>query len=119
MTETRKKLSLRIGGASPEQREQDLVSVLGQAIEHHFRVRWTYNRVSMHADPQLLYRRNGALHCDAIVTEKNGTRPDEAKLATFRLSGLRDVVLTTEALSPFGGIDLQDPRYDEGIVAKL
>lgn len=119
MTEVRKKLSLRMGAGSPDQRELDVASLLSRAMEHHLRVRWTYNRVLMQADPQLVYRRNGALYCDAVVTEKNGSQPDETKLASFRLSGLGHVVLTTETLSPFGGIDFSDDRYAEGIVTKL
>ena len=119
MTETRKKLSLRIGGATPEQREADVACVLTRAMDHHLCVRWTYNRALMQAAPQILYRRNGGLYCDAVVTEKNGAKPDEARLASFKLSGLGHVVLTTETLLPFGRLDLSDARYKGGIVAKL
>lgn len=119
MPETRKKLSLRIGTASPEHRETETASILAQALEHHLCVRWTYNRVLMQAAPQILYRRNDALYCDAVVTEKNGVRPEETKLASFRLSGLGQVVLTVEALEPFQALDVSDPRYRDGIVATI
>jgi hypothetical protein len=63
------------------------------------------------AGPHALFERHGAPHVDAVVHERDGVAPAEEKLGTFRLSGLRDVVLTSEPARVFAGFDPNDERY--------
>lgn len=118
MGENRRTLSLKSGGLPPADREAGAALSVGQAIERQLLVRWTYNRTLMQAAPQILYRRNGGLYVDAIVTEKNGAPPVERKLGSFRLTGLGNISLTSESFTPAGDIDLADPRYKAGVIAR-
>lgn len=118
MSEIRKTLSLRIGDKPPHDREAETAALVRQAIEHRACLRWTYNRVLMQAEPRILYRRNGGLYVDAVVTEKNGAPPAELKVGSFKLTGLNAPVLTGERIATTLAIDLADPRYADGIVAR-
>jgi hypothetical protein len=114
MTEPRRKLSVRL---DPKPNEDETATLLAQAMDHHLCVRWTYNRTLMQAAPQILYHRNGSLHCDAIVTEREGMSLAEPKLGTFKLAGLGRVALTSEPFE-LASIDPNDARYVEGIVGR-
>jgi len=118
MIEPRKKLSLRL--QSPEPRDEaSIVAVLTQAITRRSCVTWTYNRTAMRASPQILYWRNDALHCDAIVIERNGMAIIEPKLGSFRLSGLSDVAMADKPIGLSHVIDIADERYRDGIFLRV
>lgn len=51
----------------------------------------TYNRTAFKLAPHILYTRHDEMYVDAVPLEKEGERPRETKLATFKLSGLKDV----------------------------
>ena len=118
MSEIRKTLSLRIGTKPPEDREAEAAALIRQAIDEGSCLRWTYNRVLMRAEPRILYRRNGGLYVDAVVIEKNGAPPAELKIGSFKLTGLGNPVPTGEPIASGLAVDLADPRYAEGIVAR-
>ena len=119
MSQPRPKLSLRLGSKSPEQKEADATALLTQAIEQHLGVRWTYNRTLMRAAPQLLYRKNDSLYCDAVVIERGGAAPAETKLGSFNLAGLSGLALTEQVYPAWPDIDRNDARYQGGILAPV
>jgi|KBSSwiStaDraftv2_1062776.scaffolds.fasta_scaffold450877_1 hypothetical protein len=95
------------------------VHMLGFAIANKLCVRAIYNRGDVTLAPHALFERHGAPHVDAVVHERDGVAPAEEKLGTFRLSGLRDVVLTSEPARTFAGFDPADLRYGEKLLAVI
>ena len=118
MTERRKTLSLRLSARTSDEAALDAQALIEQAIAHHLCVRWSYNRTLMRAAPQILYRKKSGVYVDAIVTERGGAAPAETKLGSFKVTGLTNLVITTEVFTPDAGIDIGDARYDEGIIAR-
>lgn len=53
----------------------------------------TYNKSQVTLAPHILYTRHDEMHVDAITVEREGQPPRELKLGTFKLSGLKDVVV--------------------------
>jgi hypothetical protein len=117
MLESRKTLGLRSDTRSVQEKDAAARDLLAQAIDHLLCVRWTYNRVLIQAAPQILYLRNDHLYCDGVVLEKKGVRPLETKVAAFRLAGLSNIALMGETFRP-EPIDLANPRYAQGILAR-
>jgi hypothetical protein len=99
--------------------EIDAVALLSQAIRNQLCVRANYNRGAVILAPHILYTRHDAPFVDAVVIERNGGAPAETKLASFRVAGLKSIVMTIEGFVPFAGLDLSDARYAERIVAQL
>ena len=119
MTEPRPKLKLRLAPTSPEEQLAKTTALLSDAIERKLCVRWAYNRLSIVASPQILYRKNDGIYCDAVVVERDGKMPIETKLASFNLAGLTQLKLTGEVGGPERQFDVTDPRYEGGILACL
>lgn len=119
MSEPRPKLTLRLASKSPEQKEADAIALLTQAIRQNLCVRWTYNRTHMRAAPQILYRKNDRLYCDAVVVERNGAAPAELKLASFNLAGLDGLLLTPQVHPAWPALEVGDLRYAAGILARV
>jgi len=119
MVEGRPKLSLRLGDGMPKAPDEDPQSLLTRAIEQRLSVRWTYNRANMVAGPQILYRKHDALYCDAVVVERDGSTPTETKLGSFNLAGLTGIKLMRRSFVGSTEIDLADPRYQGGILARV
>ena len=71
----------------------------------------TYNRMTMRLAPHIVYTRHGELHVDAVTLERDGKPPKEAKLGTFKLSGLGGTTLTGRPFAPFPAFDPRDDRY--------
>ncbi len=99
--------------------ESDALALLSQAIQNQLCVRATYNRGGIIFAPHVLYTRHDAPFVDAVVIERNGGAPVEAKLASFRVAGLKSMAMTIEGFVPFAGLDLSDVRYAERILAQL
>ncbi|QOT72288.1 hypothetical protein H5V43_03840 [Sphingobium fuliginis] len=95
------------------------MALLSQAIRNQLCVRASYNRGMVILAPHILYTRHDAPFVDAVVIERNGGPPVEAKLASFRVAGLKSIAMTIEGFAPFAGLDLSDARYAERIVAQL
>ncbi len=53
----------------------------------------TYNKLQVTLAPHILYTRHDEMHVDAVTLEREGQPPRELKLGTFKLSGLKDVVV--------------------------
>ena len=119
MSQQRPKLTLRLGGKSPEQRQADSTALLTQAIQQCLSVRWTYNRTHIRAAPQILYRKNDSLYCDAVVVERNGAALPESKLASFNVAGLDGLLLTQQIYPTWTALDAGDPRYAGGVLAQV
>ncbi len=105
------------GGATPGGR--DALGALMHAIEHQLCVRATYNRAQLILAPHILYERKGEPFVDGVVVERDGVRPNEAKLDTFKLGGLRHLAATSEPVQPMMAFSLEDPRYGEKILAAI
>ncbi|BAI99026.1 hypothetical protein SJA_P1-00740 (plasmid) [Sphingobium indicum UT26S] len=87
------------------------MDLLTQAIREQLCIRATYNRGLVRMAPHILYTRHDALFVDAVVTERNGAAPAEAKLGSFRLTGLSGVAMTMEPFRRFVSFDPTDERY--------
>ena len=72
---------------------------------------------ALRAAPQILYRKNDRLYCDAVVVERNGAAPTKLKLASFNLAGLDGVLFTQQIHPAWSGLELGDARYAGGILA--
>lgn len=118
MHQNRPKLSLRHDGADPSP-TTDATEVLRHALAHHLCVRATYNKVGFILAPHILYERHGEAHLDAVAIERAGAKPQEVKLGTFKLSGLRDLAMTSEPVTMIKGFHASDPRYGEQVIARL
>jgi len=91
--------------------------MLGFAIANKLCVRAVYNKGDVVMAPHVLFERHGAPHVDAVVYERDGVAPAEEKLGTYRLSGLRDVVLTSQPSHLFAEFDAKADRYSEKMLA--
>src|SRR5580765_765468 len=49
-----------------------------------------YNRMAVRLAPPILYTRHDELYVDAVTVERDGRKPRETKIGTFKLDGLRD-----------------------------
>lgn len=101
-----------------DEREAEALHMILQALHLGLCLRWTYNRTATQVAPQLLYRRNGKFYCDAVAMEQDGAAVQEPKLGSFRLSGLGQLVLTTETAPPWPELDLADARYEDVIATR-
>lgn len=118
MQQNRPKLTLK-HDASDRRPASEAVEVLKHALRHHLCVRATYNRDIFILAPHILYERHGEPHLDAVAIERGGSKPQEAKLGTFKISGLRNVAMTSEPVAPFPDFDPADARYDEQVIASI
>jgi hypothetical protein len=74
--------------------------IFREAIARKRCVSGVYNKRAMVLAPHQLFERHGALHVRAVTVEIDGEKPREAKLGTFRLSGLKDVAITRKLFRP-------------------
>ena len=73
--------------ASPKQ-------ILEFAIERSLMVSTAYNRGRSILAPHSLFAKHDELYLRAVTVERDGRRPREARLGTFKLIGLGDLALT-------------------------
>jgi hypothetical protein len=59
-----------------------------------------YNKRQVIVAPHQLFERHGDLFIRAVTVEIDGQKPREAKLGTFKLSGLREVAITRKLFRP-------------------
>ena len=71
----------------------------------------TYNRMTVRLAPHILYTRHDELFVDAVTVERDGRRPREIKLGTFKLDGLRDPAVAGQAFRLEPGFDPGDAKY--------
>ncbi|GAA0481636.1 hypothetical protein GCM10009096_24800 [Parasphingorhabdus litoris] len=71
----------------------------------------TYNRLQVTLAPHILYTRHDEMHVDAVTVEREGQPPRELKLGTFKLAGLRDVVVEDRQFEPYDLFDATAEKY--------
>jgi hypothetical protein len=74
-------------------------------------LRATYNRMVVTLAPHILYTRHDELFIDAVTVDRDGKPPREIKLGTFKLAGLKDVVLLDRGFMPDPLFDRTDAKY--------
>lgn len=62
--------------------------------------------------PHILYTRHDEMHVDAVTLERDGQPPRELKLGTFKLSGLKDVVVQERQFEPYSVFDATAEKYE-------
>lgn len=87
-------------------------ALLLQAIALRKCLRAIYNRQSVKLAPHILYTRHDDVFVDAVTVERDGQPPREIKLGTFKLLGLRDIVVTDDDFTPEAIFHAGDPKYD-------
>ena len=71
----------------------------------------TYNRTSVRLAPHILYTRHDELFVDAVTVERDGQRPRETKIGTFKLDGLRDPAVAGQPFRLERSFDPGDAKY--------
>lgn len=78
-----------------------------------------YNRGEVLLAPHILYTKNDALHIDALTLERDGQPPKEPRIGTFRLDGLKDIVLSERGFEISELFDPDDPKYADVTLFKV
>ncbi|WP_174274782.1 hypothetical protein [Sphingomonas bacterium] len=71
----------------------------------------TYNRMRIKLAPHILYTRHGELFVDAVTIEREGRAVGEAKLGTFKLTGLQIREVVAHPFNPQNVFDPANPKY--------
>ncbi|QHD67947.1 hypothetical protein GS397_13475 [Sphingobium yanoikuyae] len=103
--------TLRLNMESPQDRDVQTMAILVRSIEARHCASWMYNHLKILAAPQILYRRNDNLYCDAVVIQHDGKAPREEKLGTFRLAGMTAVKSIARLALFWPHRDLANSRY--------
>jgi hypothetical protein len=82
-----------------------------EAIARRRCLQAVYNRTAVRLAPHILYTRHDELFVDAITVERDGRKPREAKLGTFKLEGLREPEVARQAFLVAPGFDPGDAKY--------
>ena len=72
----------------------------------------TYNKSQVMLAPHILYTRHDEVHVDAVTVEREGQPPREFKLGTFKLSGLKEVVVVERQFEPYDLFDAAAEKYE-------
>lgn len=83
-----------------------------EAIALQKSVRATYNKVPVSLAPHILYTRHGELYVDAVTIERDGRPPREIKIGTFKVSGLKDMMLLEQRFEPEPMFNPSDAKYE-------
>lgn len=87
------------------------VPTILEAIVRRLCIVVAYNRQRVVLAPHILYTRHGELHIDAVAVERDGKPPREAKIGTYRLTGLNDIEITDRAFFAIEGFDPAGAPY--------
>ena len=71
-----------------------------------------YNRAPVRLAPHILYTRHDELYVDAVTVERDGRKPREIKLGTFKLSGLHEPAVDSQPFLLEPAFDPADARYE-------
>ncbi len=85
--------------------------IVFEAIARRMCVDAVYNRMAMRLAPHILYTRHDDLFVDAVTLSRDGQPPREIKIGAFKLSGLRDMAISTTAFVPQRVFDANDVKY--------
>ena len=83
-----------------------------EAIALQKPVRATYNKVPVSLAPHILYTRHGELYVDAVTIDRDGRPPRETKIGTFKVAGLKDMILVERRFEPEPTFDPSDAKYE-------
>ena len=78
----------------------DVPTLFRESIARKRCVSANYNKRQVILAPHQLFERHGDLFVRAVTVEIDAQKPREAKLGTFKLSGLRDVSPTRKLFRP-------------------
>jgi len=117
MQQPRKTLSIKISKDDlPNVAPDDPAAIISQAIQLKMCISATYNKANFLMAPHALYTRHDELFTDAMVVERDGKPPREAKIGTFKLSGLSAVAMSGVRFTPFAEFDPDDAKYADNLV---
>lgn len=115
MTDAGARPTLSIRTAAPRPSED----VVSEAIGRRTCVTATYNRTTIRLAPHVLYTRHDELFVDGATMERDGQRPREVKIGTFKLVGLAGVAATRVPFETFSGFDPADVKYEGVTLASV
>lgn len=87
------------------------VPTVFEAIVRKRCLRATYNRTDITLAPHVLYTRHGDLFVDGVVLQRDGQPQREAKLGTFKLTGLNAIALSDRGFHTSPLFVAGDPKY--------
>ena len=87
------------------------IDIFRDAITRRTCVGTVYNKAEVKLAPHILYSRHGDLFIDAVVVERDGKKPREIKLGTFKLAGLGEAIATKRLFVPLPAFDSSAPKY--------
>jgi hypothetical protein len=82
-----------------------------EAIARRRCIEAVYNRMAVRLAPHILYTRHDELFVDAVTVARDGQRPRETKIGTFKLDGLHDPAVAGQAFKLEPGFDPADSKY--------
>ena len=88
-------------------------AVILEAIVKQQAIAATYNRTNVTLAPHILYTKHDELHVDAVTLDRDGKPPREAKIGTFRLTGLGSLRITPRRFEVSELFNPADPRYND------
>jgi hypothetical protein len=71
-----------------------------------------YNRQAVKLAPHILYTRHDELYVDAVTVERDGQRPRELKIGSFKVTGIHDVRVGEQPFEPEAIFDPAAERYE-------
>ncbi|MDB5685151.1 MAG: hypothetical protein JWM75_2849 [Sphingomonas bacterium] len=86
--------------------------VILEAIARDLCIRAVYNKSVATLAPHIVYTRHGELFVDALTVERDGKKPREEKLGSYKLAGLSEVEVVERPLTRFRDFNPRDPRYE-------
>jgi predicted transcriptional regulator len=87
------------------------LAILCQAIIHRLCVMTTYNKRGVLLAPHIIFTRHDEPYLRAVTIELDGKRPREAKLGTFKLTGLGPITTTARTFNRFADFNPDDADY--------
>jgi hypothetical protein len=71
-----------------------------------------YNHQSVKLAPHILYTRHDELYVDAVTIERDGQRPRELKLGSFKVTGIHNPRVGKQPFEPEAIFDAGAERYE-------
>jgi hypothetical protein len=100
--------------------QHQMGEIFREAIARKRCVGGTYNKREMILAPHQMFERHGDLFVRAVTVEIDGQKPREAKLGTFKLSGLKDVAITRKLFRPQANLlAAAEPHIADNVVSAV
>ena len=97
-----------------------VAALFGEGIARKLCVSAVYNKRALILAPHQLVERHGDLYVRAVTVEIDGQKPREAKIGTYKLTGLREVAATRKLFRP--QLDLlaaAEPHIADSVVTAI